>query len=66
MYSENLRKRLSQALKSTGLNQIDFSRKYGISYSMLNKFLKGALDDPRISTLDKFERAVAQASRRTA
>lgn len=60
---QNIRDRLAGTLKVTGLSQIEFSRRYGVSYSTLNKFLKRRLRNPCVSTLVSFERAIAKASK---
>ena len=47
----------------SGLTQIEFSHRYSVSYSTLNKFLKGRLRNPCVSTIQSFERAITRVSR---
>ena len=60
MNLQNLRSRLSKALELSGESQYGFAEKHGISYSYLNKFLKGWMTNPRLSTLNDFERVIGK------
>lgn len=58
MNLHNLREDLQAALKASELSQVEFAARYGLSYSWVNKFLNGAADNPRLSSLTQLEAAI--------
>lgn len=55
---QNVRQELSELLATRGLSQFDFAVKHGLSYSQVNKFLNGHVDNPRLSTIEDLQRAM--------
>jgi predicted transcriptional regulator len=53
-----VRGKLRGALKSKELTQDGFARKHDIGTSWLNKFLRGEIDNPRVNSLDRLEKAI--------
>lgn len=56
-----LQKDLQSALQSSGLTQVEFAAKYGLSYSWINKFLNGVADNPRLSSITELEDAIKKS-----
>lgn len=59
---QNLRTQLAAAIETSSGSQYIFAQKHGFSYSTLNKFLKGHLINPRLSTIRQYERAIEHSS----
>ena len=58
MNLHSLKQRLADVLKDSGLSQLEFSEKHGLSYSWVNKFLNDVADNPRFNTLSELEAAI--------
>lgn len=54
-----VRTKLREALKARELTQDAFARRHDLSTSWLNKFLRGEIDNPRVNSLDRLEKAIA-------
>jgi predicted transcriptional regulator len=63
MNLQNLRDRLSAAIEKSELGQDGFARKYDLSSSYVNKFLRGELLNPRLKSMERIESAIATESR---
>jgi len=59
----NVRGQLKKTLKDRRLTQEAFARKYDLSSSWLNKFLRAQVADPRISSIERVMKAIAAESR---
>lgn len=62
----DLRTRLAAAITKAGHSQVAFALEYGFSSSTLNKFLRGELANPRLSTIHAYERAIERSKVRSA
>ena len=60
----NLRQKVAGALEMSGMSQVAFAETHQLCYSTLNKFLRGHLSNPRLSTLNRYERVI-QAARQS-
>lgn len=58
---DKLRDELREAVKVSGKSQYDFAVTNGLKYFSFNKFLRGQFNNPRLSTLREFERALVSA-----
>lgn len=58
MNLQNIRRELSDLLVERGLSQFEFAARYDLSYSQINKFLNGHVDNPRLSTIEELQRAM--------
>lgn len=53
-----VRTQLKQTLESREMTQEAFARKYDLSSSWLNKFLREEVTDPRISSVERLQKAI--------
>lgn len=58
MNIQTTRKDLADLLRTTGLSQYEFAAKHRLSYSSVNKFLKGKSQNPRINSLIALQTAI--------
>lgn len=66
MELNTVRQKLKGVLEATGLNQIEFATRHGLSYSWINKFLNEKANNPRFHQLQDLERAITKEERRVA
>jgi len=59
----NVRGQLKKTLKERKLTQEAFARKHDLSSSWLNKFLRAEVTDPRLSSLERLQQAIAAETR---
>lgn len=62
----DLRTKLAAAIDEAGKSQALFAAEHGFSFSTLNKFLRGELANPRLSTIHAYERAIERSKQRSA
>lgn len=58
--TNTVRTDLKKTLRNRGLTQDAFARKYDLSSSWLNKFLRGETDNPQIRTLERLQQALTK------
>jgi len=56
----NVREDLKHTLHRSELSQEAFAAKYDLSYSWINKFLNGHINNPRLDSLTGLEAAIAR------
>lgn len=61
----DLRKRLAAAVEESGKSQAAFAAEHGFSWWSLNKFLRNGLSNPRLSTIQRYERAIERSNPRS-
>jgi len=62
----NVRCQLKKTLRDRKLTQEAFARKYELSSSWLNKFLRAEVTDPRVSSVERLQQAIDAEAQRAA